>query len=52
MLGNEISGRDLVLLGGGLFLLAKSTHEIYDKLEGDHDEAGRPRRTARRSPAC
>jgi predicted tellurium resistance membrane protein TerC len=36
--GNEISGRDLVLLGGGLFLLAKSTHEIYDKLEGDHSE--------------
>ena len=39
VLGNEISGRDLVLLGGGLFLLAKSTHEIYDKLEGDHTEA-------------
>jgi predicted tellurium resistance membrane protein TerC len=38
VLGNEISGRDLVLLGGGLFLLAKSTHEIYDKLEGDHSE--------------
>jgi predicted tellurium resistance membrane protein TerC len=34
------SGRSLVLLGGGLFLLGKSTHEIYDKLEGDHpDEA-------------
>jgi predicted tellurium resistance membrane protein TerC len=34
------SGRSLVLLGGGLFLLAKSTHEIYDKLEGEHhDEA-------------
>lgn len=32
------SGRDLVLLGGGLFLLAKSTHEIYDKLEGDHSD--------------
>jgi predicted tellurium resistance membrane protein TerC len=40
VVGNEISGRDLVLLGGGLFLLAKSTHEIYDKLEGDHAEAG------------
>ncbi|HEV8550472.1 MAG TPA: TerC family protein, partial [Polyangiaceae bacterium] len=26
-------GRDLILLGGGLFLLAKSTHEIYEKLE-------------------
>ena len=36
--GQELSGRDLVLLGGGLFLLAKSTHEIYDKLEGDHSD--------------
>jgi predicted tellurium resistance membrane protein TerC len=34
-LGNEISGRDLILLIGGLFLLAKSTHEIHDKLEGE-----------------
>src|SRR5688572_1512164 len=29
--GNEITGRGLVLLIGGLFLMAKSTHEIYDK---------------------
>jgi predicted tellurium resistance membrane protein TerC len=29
-----ISGRDLILIVGGLFLLAKSTHEIHDKLEG------------------
>src|SRR5512139_4023256 len=28
-----VSGRDLILLLGGLFLLAKSTHEIHDKLE-------------------
>jgi predicted tellurium resistance membrane protein TerC len=33
--GQEISGRDLILLAGGLFLLAKATHEIHDKLEGD-----------------
>jgi predicted tellurium resistance membrane protein TerC len=33
-LGQEISGRDLILLLGGLFLIAKSTHEIHDKLEG------------------
>jgi predicted tellurium resistance membrane protein TerC len=33
--GNEISGRDLILLLGGLFLLAKSTHEIHQKLEGE-----------------
>lgn len=35
-----ISGRDLILLIGGLFLIYKSTHEIHDKLEGDDDEAG------------
>jgi predicted tellurium resistance membrane protein TerC len=33
--GNEISGRDVILLVGGLFLIAKSTHEIHDKLEGE-----------------
>jgi predicted tellurium resistance membrane protein TerC len=30
----KITGRDLILLGGGVFLLAKATHEIHDKLEG------------------
>ena len=35
ILSQEISGRDLILLLGGLFLLAKSTHEIHQKLEGD-----------------
>jgi predicted tellurium resistance membrane protein TerC len=33
-IGKEISGRDLILIIGGLFLIAKSTHEIHDKLEG------------------
>ncbi len=37
-LGQEISGRDLILLLGGLFLIAKSTHEIHDKLEGAEGE--------------
>ena len=32
-----VSGRDLILIGGGLFLLAKSTHEIHNKLEGEED---------------
>lgn len=32
-----ISGRDLILLLGGLFLLAKATHEIHNKLEGDEE---------------
>src|SRR5215813_9342349 len=31
----SFSGRDLILLTGGLFLIAKSTHEIHDKLEGE-----------------
>jgi len=39
VLGEEISGRDLVLIIGGLFLLAKSTHEIHDRLEGEEGEA-------------
>jgi predicted tellurium resistance membrane protein TerC len=38
VIGQEISGRDLVLLLGGLFLLGKSTHEIYEKLEVDQTE--------------
>lgn len=35
VLSQEISGRDIILIVGGLFLLAKSTHEIHDKLEGE-----------------
>jgi len=34
VLGQEISGRDMILIGGGLFLLAKATHEIHNSLEG------------------
>jgi predicted tellurium resistance membrane protein TerC len=36
--GREISGRDLILIGGGLFLLAKATLEIHEKLEGDENQ--------------
>ncbi|TDR45015.1 putative tellurium resistance membrane protein TerC [Tahibacter aquaticus] len=32
--GHEISWRDLILIGGGLFLIGKATHEIHQKLEG------------------
>ena len=39
VLSQEISGRDLILLLGGLFLLAKATHEIHEKLEGEEGEA-------------
>jgi predicted tellurium resistance membrane protein TerC len=35
VLGNDISGRDLILFAGGLFLLGKSTYEIHEKLEGE-----------------
>lgn len=35
----DISGRDLILIGGGLFLLAKATYEIHDKLEGEDGHA-------------
>ena len=38
LLGEEISGRDLILVGGGLFLLWKSVHEIHQLLEGVEGE--------------
>jgi predicted tellurium resistance membrane protein TerC len=41
VLGHEISGRDLILIFGGLFLLAKSTFEIHDRLEGEEGYASR-----------
>ena len=36
--GHEVSGRDLVLIAGGLFLMAKSTLEIHQKVEGEEGE--------------
>lgn len=36
--GQEISGRDIILILGGLFLLAKSTHEIHNSIEGAEEE--------------
>lgn len=36
-IGHAFTGRDLVLVGGGLFLLAKSTMEIHNKLEGEEE---------------
>ncbi|MEE8116718.1 MAG: TerC family protein, partial [Gemmatimonadales bacterium] len=38
--GEAISGRDLILMAGGLFLLGKATFEIHDKLEGAHGHSG------------
>jgi predicted tellurium resistance membrane protein TerC len=46
VLGNEISGRDIILIAGGLFLLAKSTFEIHDKLEGEDKENGTAKKAA------
>ncbi|HKY98093.1 MAG TPA: TerC family protein [Gemmatimonadaceae bacterium] len=45
VISQEISGRDLILLVGGLFLLAKSTHEMHSQLEGEEGH------TSKRVPA-
>jgi len=47
-LGMELTGRDLILLGGGLFLIAKGTFEIHHLVEGDHPakEKSGPKRAA------
>ena len=39
ILGRDVSGRDLILLGGGLFLIAKATFEIHERLEGEESHA-------------
>ena len=41
LLGHDFSGRDLILIAGGLFLIAKSTQEIHQKLDGVEGEEGR-----------
>lgn len=38
VMNHEISGRSLILLGGGLFLIGKSTNEIYEKVEVEEEE--------------
>ncbi len=40
VLSREVSGRDLVLILGGLFLIAKSTHEVHNSLEGGEEHGG------------
>ena len=40
LFGREMSGRDLILIAGGLFLLWKSVDEIHNALEGEQDEPG------------
>jgi predicted tellurium resistance membrane protein TerC len=47
VLEHGVSGRDLILLGGGLFLIFKATWEIYDKVEADpHERTARAARAA------
>ena len=46
ILGHEFTGRDLILLIGGMFLIAKATHEIHSKLEGGESEVNAIRKTA------
>src|SRR5919106_1645930 len=41
VLEQEISGRDLILIGGGLFLLGKATYEIHENLEGEEGHASK-----------
>jgi len=41
VLGHAVSGRDVILLLGGLFLIGKATWEIYDKVEAAHEERER-----------
>lgn len=52
LIGNGISGRDLILIAGGLFLLGKSTYEIHDRLEGEagHATGRSPPHSRRLSP--
>jgi len=47
MFGHGVSGRDLILIIGGLFLIAKATYEIHGKLEGEEHGDGRGGRAAR-----
>ncbi|MFT3780560.1 MAG: TerC family protein [Nibricoccus sp.] len=46
LLDHDVSGRDLILGIGGLFLIAKSVHEIHGKLEGDEDETSARKATS------
>ena len=45
VVGTDISGRDLILIAGGMFLIWKSTGEIHQSMEGEHDSGGGAIRT-------
>jgi predicted tellurium resistance membrane protein TerC len=40
--GREFSWRDIILIGGGLFLIAKGVHEIHNEVESGHEEVVQP----------
>jgi predicted tellurium resistance membrane protein TerC len=44
VMGKGFTGKDLILLVGGLFLVGKASHEIFDKLEASHDDDPRMKR--------
>jgi predicted tellurium resistance membrane protein TerC len=46
IMGFDLSWRDLILLGGGVFLIAKATHEIHGEVEADSDGGGTPKASA------
>lgn len=52
VMGEEISGRDIVLIGGGLFLLFKSTKEVHAALEGANAVSGEGRSDIPSSRSC
>jgi predicted tellurium resistance membrane protein TerC len=43
LFGMEITWRDIILIGGGMFLIAKSTHEIHHEVEASHGETTQPK---------
>ena len=52
LMDHGVSGRDLILLVGGLFLIAKATYEIHDKVEGEGEHGLKQRRRASFGVAC
>ena len=52
MFGMGISWRDIILIGGGLFLIAKATHEIHSEVEARDEARGRARCRSRSSSWC
>src|SRR4026208_914522 len=42
VVGNDLSWRDIILIGGGLFLMAKATHEIHNEVDAEEGDAPAP----------